>query len=299
MFPVYSFTTENSVQRALHRFRAGETIQGIFLTDKGGRQENQDACVYAQAWDESWVFCAADGLGGHAGGRMAAQCAIRGAIDVVERKGFDGLSPTSLEDIFLGAQAEMVRTKENNPFFHDMRSTFVVLLIKGEMAQWGHVGDIRLYHLRHNDILSQTKDQSVPQMLATMGEIKPEEIRHHPDRSRLLQALGKPGETIKPVYSGKPEKLVDNDFFVLMSDGFWEWIDENILKKLYTQKDLSDALALAETTLRQNVDGAEPDYDNYTAIMLRYMGKTPEKTLLKKKFTDKFWSFVKTNHFCF
>lgn len=282
MLPVYSFTTEDAEQRAFYRFWANAHIQGVFLTDKGGRQENQDACVYAQAWDGSWVFGVADGLGGHTGGKMAAQCALQGAVDAVDKKGFDGLSPKALEDIFLGAQAEIVRTKEDNPFFHDMRSTLAVLIIKEGMAHWGHVGDIRVYGLRQNDIWFQTKDQSVPQMLATMGEIRPEEIRHHPDRGRLLQALGKPGETIKPAYSGKPEKLADNDVFVLVSDGFWEWMDDAFLRKIDSQKDLSDTLALAENTLRHNAGAVEPDYDNYTAMMLRYVGKRPDKTVGKK-----------------
>ena len=47
-----------------------------------------------------------------------------------------------------------------------------------------------MYIFRQNRIVYQTLDHSVPQMLVASGEIRPEEIRGHSDRNRLLRVLG-------------------------------------------------------------------------------------------------------------
>jgi hypothetical protein len=53
-----------------------------------------------------------------------------------------------------------------------------------------HVGDSRLYILRHGRVCFQTQDHSVPQALVRAGELAPAAVRAHPDRNRLLRALG-------------------------------------------------------------------------------------------------------------
>lgn len=56
--------------------------------------------------------------------------------------------------------------------------------------QWGHVGDSRLYYFKNGKIVKRTLDHSVPQMLVARGEIDEKEIRHHPDRNRLVRVMG-------------------------------------------------------------------------------------------------------------
>jgi serine/threonine protein phosphatase PrpC len=97
-----------------------------------------------------------------------------------------------------------------------MASTLVILEILDDYAIWGHVGDSRLYFIRQGEIRHQTKDHSVPQMLVGSGELKAEEIRGHPDRNRLLRALGDKRETIKARMVKTPEKLEHGDAFFIM-----------------------------------------------------------------------------------
>lgn len=266
MLPLYSFDMEDNAQRASYSF-ALDGLQAAFLSDPGGRGENQDAWGCVKANDGSLTICVADGLGGHVGGRLAAQCAIRGALATTLQPDFDGLDPKAMEKIFAGAQAEIIHAKEKDPALEDMHSALVVLLIKEDLAVWGHIGDARLYMLRGNAIIVQTKDQSVPQMLADNKEIKPEEIRHHPDRSMLLQALGSSEKEIKPAFSKKPRKVEPDDLFVMSTDGFWEWVDEEKLLYLYKSRDITHAMINAEKNIRE-LASLSPNNDNYTVMFL-------------------------------
>lgn len=290
MLPVYSFDLANKAQRAFYSFQAGEALQGILVTDPGGKEENQDVWGCTEALDGSLIFCAADGLGGHIGSKLAAQCAVYGALSVTKTRDFDGLGPSTLRDMFRAAQAKVVQAKEKDPALKAMRSTLVVLVIKKNMARWGHIGDARLYLLRNNKILVQTKDQSVPQMLVDVGDIKPEELRRHPERKRLVQALGSTDQKIKPILHENPEAFNPGDLFVLSTDGFWEWIDELKLLTLSEEEDISNAVLKSEKIIRKlaAVEGA--DYDNYTAMFLRKreLSKDP-------KYIKKLWSRVSFN----
>ena len=142
-----------------------------------------------------------------------------------------------------------------------------MLLITGKIAQWGYIGDSRLYHFRDGKQLSRTIDHSVPQMLALSGQIKEREIRHHPDRSLLLRAMGT--EWDMPAYEIAQRRLqtIKGDSFLLCSDGFWEWIEEKTMIKIL-KKDLSAYDALCEMTAEVKANGTGKNLDNYSAILV-------------------------------
>ena len=240
-----------------------------FVTNRGGRDENQDCCGYAQASDGTWIFCVADGLGGHSGGRVAAQAAVQGVLKQANQKDFS-FEQLDMLQVFSGAQQHIVDLKHERPELTAMRTTLVVLAVKDGLALWGHIGDVRLYHLRRNTIRFQTKDQSVPQMLVDTGEIEPHEVRGHPDRSRVLQALGKEGEKIRVVAPPSPVQLESGDVLHLCTDGFWEWIEEAHLEAAHAQSnDLGRVLESLATALTERAAAEEPEYDNYTAMSIR------------------------------
>jgi serine/threonine protein phosphatase PrpC len=150
-----------------------------------------------------------------------------------------------------------------------MRTTLVVLASDGQRARWAHVGDSRLYHLRGGRIASQTLDHSVPQALARAGEIRPDEIRCHEDRNRLLRTLGNEDEA-RPTVLGEPVLLEPDDAFLLCTDGFWEFVTEAeievTLAKAATPEDWLTTMA---TRL---LNRADPGHDNYTAVAVWVAG---------------------------
>ncbi|MCC5855061.1 MAG: serine/threonine-protein phosphatase [Idiomarina sp.] len=237
------------------------------VTDPGGRTENQDAWGLFEATDGSTVVCVADGLGGHRGGRFAAQCAIEGVGQVAASNDFQFADAGCLARLFDAAQRAIHQQQLASPELNSMRSTLVVAVFNGTQVKWGHVGDVRFYLFRDQAIAVQTKDHSVPQMLADTGDIQPEEVRRHPDRSRLLQALGKPDGQFKMSEGEASLELKFGDSILLATDGFWEWVDENTMVTDLAQGAQSGLFEL-ETKVRRNAEPYEDEFDNFTAMVL-------------------------------
>jgi serine/threonine protein phosphatase PrpC len=86
-------------------------------------------------------------------------------------------------------------------------------------ALWAHVGDSRLYRIRHGLVDMVTTDDSVVQRMTQTGLITAEQARRHPQKNQLLAALGAEGE-IEPHTVARPVELADGDAFLLCSDGW-------------------------------------------------------------------------------
>ncbi len=143
-----------------------------------------------------------------------------------------------------------------------MKTTISVLVASEGVARWIYVGDSRMYMLRDGLVRAVTDDHSVPQALVDSGEIEREEIRLHPDRNRLLRALGKPGEARPDI--GDPLYTRPGDAFLLCSDGFWEYVLESEMETDLQRSDTPDAwVASMERRLLERVP---PDNDNYSAL---------------------------------
>ncbi|WP_418420711.1 PP2C family protein-serine/threonine phosphatase, partial [Butyribacter intestini] len=96
------------------------------------------------------------------------------------------------------------------------------------------------------------------------GDIKESEIRHHPDRSRLLRVVGTPWDS--PKYSvSKKIKIGKKTTFLMCSDGFWELIDEKTMCKLL-KKSATPAEWLEEMRKIVLENGRGTNMDNYSAI---------------------------------
>ena len=143
-------------------------------------------------------------------------------------------------------------------------TTIVILIISNNKAQWCHVGDSRLYYIREGHISERTLDHSVPQMLFNAGMISEDEIRGHPDRSKLLRALGREDKEIKADISDICE-LKTGDGFLLCTDGFWDYVTEDDIEEAFsTFSAADDRITALETNVRDK--GLKEKTDNYSAI---------------------------------
>lgn len=229
--------------------------QYSLFSDKGGRLMNEDcAAVFTSRRAQCYVLC--DGLGGHGLGDIASRC-VTGFIGAAFRRGTLG------DDILAKAHRDLCERQSEQGVTGKMRTTAVVLTIDGDRALCTHIGDSRLYHFRGGEVLWHTRDHSIPQMLVLTGEISEDEIRSHPDRNKLLRALGDEREEIK--YESKHFSVQDGDAFLLCSDGFWEPV---------TEREMTAALQ-ASTSAKQWLcrmadlaarNSAGKTMDNYTAI---------------------------------
>lgn len=228
------------------------------LSRTGARTNNEDACGYREG---CWVV--ADGLGGHGGGEVAARLAVEALLAA-----WDPAAPLTAAALTQGlevAAAAIHRRQTGDPGLSGMRTTLVVLASDGTRALWAHVGDSRLYLLRDGRVRCQTEDHSVPQALVRAGELAPAAVRDHPDRNRLLRAVGD-GQPPRLTLAPAPLELQGGDAFLLCSDGFWEAVTEGEMEvALAKAVDAADWLERMELGLRRK---AKPGQDNYTALAI-------------------------------
>lgn len=268
------------------------------LSKPGGRDENQDTAkshitaVLSQ-------FVVADGVGRHGGGSLASKAAAEQMLDATPIPAEDALTPNDsfssqgLLQRFEQAHRHLKQQQTQDQALAHMATTLVILMIREQQALWGHVGDSRLYLFRAGQIHHQTKDHSVPQMLVTSGDITAAEIRHHPDRNRLLRAVGDQRESLGARVHGQ-ESLQAGDAFLLCTDGFWEYVDEEaMLTCLYQsqnpqhwlQRMEQQCLLPAVEKERLAKDLETPGNDNYTAIAIWVVEK-PGAALHVNEWTD-------------
>lgn len=233
------------------------------LTEKADREINEDTVKVVQC-DGSSCFVVADGLGGHGRGEEASELVANCIADYFQRTDH---TVRCIAPAIECAQQLLLDAQKKQAAYFEMKTTVVVLVVEQNgTAQWGYVGDSRLYLLRKHKIKLQTQDHSVPQMLVTAGDIRAKDIRFHPDRNKLLRVMGVQWQ--RPMYEvSKPIRLKKNQSFLLCSDGFWEWIDEQKIsacrKKSETAQEWLDRMG--EIVVRNGAQ-SNTETDNRSAV---------------------------------
>jgi len=234
----------------------------------GNRSSNQDS--FGVAEEKGAILLAlADGMAGHEGGRLAADTFIESAFLSFNQSNVYKQEPKLfLRQVINIAQNDIVHTgKEQMPPIQP-RTTCVLCLIMNGSAWWAHVGDSRLYLLRHGRKLTHTVDHSKVEYLFERGEISAHEKRNHPERHMLIRCLGVEQRPPEPSVS-EHVMLQGGDVMLLCSDGLWgPLIEEQICSGL-NQPNLDQAI---ETLASQAEATSFPHCDNISAIAFRWFG---------------------------
>lgn len=223
-------------------------------SDMGGRPRNEDTVRIKALGDDKVLVVLADGLGGHGGGQIASATAADTVCD-----GWDGTAtPGSLCDLVQQAHRRILA--KQTPACK-MKSTIVVLSLTGRHVDWAYAGDSRLYQFTGGALVRQTRDHSASQIAVLLGQITPEQIRFHEDRSRIFRALGQDGGL--NVDAGSAELSPGDHAFLLCSDGFWEYVyEEEMTQTLAQAASVQDWL----DRMRRLLTGRIPENnDNNTA----------------------------------
>lgn len=230
------------------------------ICEIGDRNANED-CVAAQERNGNYCFLVCDGLGGHGMGDIASQFVSDTFLkQFLSCNTYENFLPAT----FSLAQTNLVEHQEKNNACDKMRTTAAALVADKESVSIGYIGDSRVYVFDSNGIKIRTIDHSVPQMLALAGDIDEQDIRKHPDRNKILRAMG--SFWSDPMYSLLPSlKLSECRAFLLCSDGFWEYITEEEMVTLLNSTSSAEAWLSAMASLVKQ-HGATAKMDNYSAI---------------------------------
>jgi protein phosphatase len=156
-----------------------------------------------------------------------------------------------------------------------MGSTIVAIQFHNERAVIAHVGDSRLYRLRHSDFCQLTDDHSFVAEQVRRGIITAEEAGSSQLHNVLVRALG-----VEPQVKvdSTEELLLEGDTFLLCSDGLTrELTDEQIAGTLAEFGTANEAAA--RLVRLANDAGGE---DNVTVIVIRNAKKSATASVRKR-----------------
>lgn len=220
-------------------------------TDIGSKRElNEDACLSAIVRDGGVqgiraVLAISDGMGGHEAGDVASKIAVE-YLEHLFVRGNDvafckdlGIDPFDygavLREVLMTINRKIIDRAVTFNLFKTMGCTCVVgLIVCGQdRTQWslvlGSVGDSRCYLIRGSDILLATEDDSLVWQLYKRKEISYAEMRYHPKRNVLTQALGIQ-EVIQPQICSIG--LESGDVVLLSSDGLHTVMSEKEIRQI-------------------------------------------------------------------
>ena len=243
-------------------------------TDPGLRRSaNEDSYC---ARPDLGLFVVADGMGGHAAGEIASRLAVE-TIEAVVADAPPGPAPSRLNDpdadpalergvslmreAFLAANERIARAVREEGELRGMATTASGLRVEqGALPVVAHVGDSRIYLLRHRTLSRVTEDHSWVEEQVRAGVLDATAARQHPWRSVVTRALNGAGDTRVDAF---PFALIAGDRVLLCSDGLSSVVADERIAEVLGQGDPERAcralIALA------NGEGGP---DNITVVVL-------------------------------
>ena len=198
----------------------------------GGRTENQDFYGSAQTKFGELIIVS-DGMGGHNGGRHAAEIAVQIIIEEVTKTNDVNMAKV-LQKAILKANEVIWQESNTNASLKGMGSTVVALLITPEKAICCHVGDSRIYQIRKGKVLYRTSDHSQVFDLVRQGKITEEQARLSDKSNVITRSLGTKLALNIEITDNLSYKTGDR--FLLCTDGIWSIIPENQLIEMISEE---------------------------------------------------------------
>lgn len=245
-------------------------------SEVGARSGNEDALLQgSNALGHHAVL--ADGAGGHARGEVASALAVQHVQRALSHP-VAVFTPEVLTNAVLGAHATLQQGHSAAKGAEArMHTTLVVLWVDAavQRALWTHVGDSRLYRLRHGRVEQLTVDDSVVQQMVLAGLLTEAQARQHPGKNHLVAALGMEGD-VHPHTVARPVDLLEGDAYLLCTDGWWDHFEpDQLAQGLARAGGPEDWL---QDMRAQVLANAQAQQDNFSAIAV-WVGDPGQMTI--------------------
>lgn len=227
------------------------------------RKENEDFYIIDE---KAGVYIVADGLGGHEGGEIASKLAVNTILEYFQKEltgpSDDSTCTKGIDEVIEKAHQAIIELSKQKNYTKGMGTTVVFALFQSPARlHLVNVGDSRAYLFRDQQLGLVSQDHSLVVQLVQQGTISPEEARAHRLRNVVTQALGV--DLISGCYQKKID-LKDEDKIILCSDGLWDALPDEAIKKIACQE--KDPEVLCERLIESaNEAGGK---DNITVIVL-------------------------------
>lgn len=208
-------------------------VRSAALTDIGRRHKtNEDAVEVivppdGQQWGFDIMAIICDGVSGQPRGDMASKLAID-AFRADFTHPDERPIAERLEAASAAASASIIEYARREMEGVPVATTVVALVVTGQTATIGHVGNSRVYLLRSGDLEVLTADHSFVADQVRQGLLTAADARQHPMRSRISRALGIPDADAMDVNECAVKR---GDTFLLSSDGLHDLVAESVIKR--------------------------------------------------------------------
>lgn len=190
-------------------------------SDQGLVRGNNEDSAYAGPH----LLILADGMGGHAAGEVASQLMVEHVSQLDIDPGGDDMR-SMLATAADEANRSIARRIKKSPETDGMGTTLTTLLFNGTEFGLCHVGDSRGYRMRDGNLERITTDDTYVQSLVDRGELDPEDISTHPQRSMILKAYN--GRVVEPTL--KTLDARPGDRIMLCSDGLSDPVTDSTIE---------------------------------------------------------------------
>lgn len=247
-------------------------IESAGLTDPGVvRSFNEDSLVSDHALG---VFVLADGMGGYKAGDVASAMATSAILADLRRSQGEDTAPSPsgqalsrrglvLKEAVERANRVIYRSAQSDTACHGMGTTVVALSLGDGRATVAHVGDSRLYRLRHGRFELLTHDHSLLQEQVEMGIITSEDAKISHNRNLVTRALGVGPEVEVEV---REETAVPGDVYLLCSDGLNDMVDETDIELAVAELNANLPLTAGQLVQMANDNGG---HDNISVLLVK------------------------------
>lgn len=224
----------------------------------GPRERNEDFCGVVtpeggELENKGVLAAVADGIGGHRGGREAAEYTVRGLLSDYYATPDTWAVPRALDKVVTALNRWVIAQAARDSELSGMATTLTALVLRGGRYVCAHAGDSRLYLLRGGRLSRLTADH----------------LWDHPELKNVLaRAVGLDAHLLLDFGDGE---LAPGDRFLLVSDGVWGFLpDRRLAEVLLAQPDAQHAAA-ALTSLAL----AQGGQDNATAVVVDVLALPP------------------------
>lgn len=217
----------------------------------GPRERNEDYCGVAtpagQELENKGILAAvADGIGGHRGGREAAEYTVRGLLADYYATPDTWSVPRAIETVSTALNRWVIAEGSRNTELAGMATTLSVIALRGTRYYTAHIGDSRIYRLRNGHIERLTVDHTW----------------EHPELNNVLsRAIGLDRRVLLDFSDGD---LAVHDRFLLISDGVYGVLADVLMADILLDQPEPQGAAAALTSLALAHGGT----DNATAVVL-------------------------------
>ncbi|MCW3108259.1 MAG: serine/threonine-protein phosphatase [Segetibacter sp.] len=256
------------------------------ITDTGKMRTNNEDTFIAQPVlnDQFIAACVIDGVGGYAGGEVAARLAQDAILTHLKNKTDDYIQ---LMKEAIGAANEAIYTeKKVNKANEQMACVLTMALadIANNKFYYSHVGDTRLYLFRDNSLVKITRDHSFVGFLEDSGRLSEEAAMRHPKRNEINKALGFDAYIRADDYIETGESpFLPGDTILLCSDGLSDMIGNSTITAVLNSSSSLSSKAKALVHAANDAGGK----DNITVVLVQNNKRPLKQTATKPTVTVK------------